>query len=420
MALAAALALPAVARARELDERPDWPPVYSAEAEKGPARVGSALRVAIEYPEAGQEVVGPDNRGFVTGTAYQAASALGSFDIYVVLDVSDSTKRPSGADINGNGVVGVDSRGRRIPLIGLLFDSASSDPGDSVLACEVKAAKTLLNQLDSGSTRVGLIRFSGDYDNTTPDAEIVAPLTRDYEALDAKLDELLKIGPNGRTNLVEALQVATLEFERAYLAARDNPVQRLALVISDGRPTLPYQLSDRQRNEDMIGAAKDAAQIAAHIYPYVAGKQPDLYIELLQQVAEVSGGKFEKVAQPADLVASFQSLDLAQVSEVKIRNLTLDKPASDVLVDPYGTFSGIIPLTEGENELEVYARSTSGAERRETVRIRYRNDGEALALPVRALERRGRMLEQRLRERLVEEIQRAKQQRKRELEVTTD
>ncbi len=163
-----ALALASPASTREIDEAAGWPPVYSAEAGKGRARVDSALRVAIEYPEAGQEVVGPDNRGFVTGTAYQSAKALGSFDIYVVLDVSDSTKRPSGADIDGDGLVGVDSRGRRIPLIGVLFDSASNDPGDSVLACEVKAAKTLLGQLDSESTRVGLIRFSGDYDNATP------------------------------------------------------------------------------------------------------------------------------------------------------------------------------------------------------------------------------------------------------------
>jgi hypothetical protein len=338
----------------------------------------------------------------------------------VVLDVSDSTKRPSGADINGNGVVGVDSRGRRIPLFGLLFNSASSDPGDSVLACEVKAAKTLLNQLDSTSTRVGLIRFSGDYDNATPDAEIVAPLTRDYDILAAKLDEILKIGPKGETNLVAALQLATLEFERAYLAARSDPVQRLALVISDGRPTLPFQLSDRQRNEDTVEAARDASQISARIYPYVAGAQPDLYIDVLKQVAEVSGGKFEKVAQPADLVASFQALDLAQVAEVRVQNLTLGKPASDVLVDPYGTFSGIIPLREGENELEVYARSTSGAEQREIVRITYRNDGEALALPVRALQRRGRMLEQRLLEKLAEEVRRAKEQRRRGLTVTTD
>jgi hypothetical protein len=416
----AGLALAAPAAARDSDGASGWPPVYSAEAGKGPARVDSALRVAIEYPEAGQEVVGPDNRGFVTGTAYQAASALGSFDIYVVLDVSDSTKRPSGADIDGDGAVGVDSRGRRIPLIGVLFDSASDDPGDSVLACEVKAAKTLLNQLDSDSTRVGLIRFSGDYDNATPDAEIIAPLTRDYDALAVKLDELLRAGPSGETNLVAALQLATLEFERAFLAARDSKVQRLALVISDGRPTLPFQLSDRVRNEDTVEAARDAAQISARIYPYVAGRQPDLYLDVLQQVADVSGGKLEKVAQPADLVASFQALDLAQVSEVKIQNLTLGKPASDVLVDPYGTFSGIIPLREGENELEVYARSTSGAERREVLKITYRNDGEALALPVRALERRGRLLEQRLRERLAEEIQRAKEERRRAITVTTD
>jgi hypothetical protein len=411
LALSFSLGVPAAAHAEK--ETP-----FSATSRTRP--VGSALRVAIEYPEPGQEIAGPDSRGFVTGTAFQAASALGSFDIYVVIDISDSTKRPSGADIDGDGVIGAESRGRRIPLIGVLFNSTSDDPGDSVLACEIKAAKTLLDQLDSESTRVGIIRFSGDYDNATPDAEVVSPLSRDYDALDAKLDELLAQGPRGETNLVAALQLATLEFERAYLAARESQVQRLALVISDGQATLPFQSSDRLRNQDAVDAAQDAKQISARIYPYVVGKQAEVYIETLQQIAEVSGGTFEKVAQPADLVASFQNLDLAQISEVKIRNLTLGKPASDVLVDPYGTFSGIVPLAEGENDLEVYARSTSGAEQREKVRVRYRNDGEALALPVRALERRGQLLEQRLRKLYTEEIERAREQQRRGITVKTE
>jgi hypothetical protein len=83
---------------------------------------------------------------------------------------------------------------------------------------------------------------------------------------------------------------------------------------------------------------------------------------------------------------------------VSVKNLTLDQQAQDVLVDPYGTFSAIVPLQEGRNALEILARSTSGFERRELVSVVYRQDETAAPLPVRAQGGREKLLEERLRQ----------------------
>ena len=370
------------------------------------------LRVAIEYPEPGREVVGPDARGFITGTAYLAREAQGAFEVYIAIDRSRSTRRPSGVDIDGDGLVGSRSRLGRVPLLGRVFD-ASTDPGDSVLAAEVRAAKTLLGQLDAQSTKVAIIAFSGDRDPRTRDAEILAPLTSRYEDLTLRLDELLEAGPRGETNLVDAVQVATLEIERAFLADRSAPVQRIVLLISDGVATLPATIPPPDRSQAAIDAAEDAAQVSARFFTYAAGEAAPLYQSTLARIAEVTGGVFENVAQPADLIASFQDLDLAQIASVEVRNVTTGQPSTGLLVDPYGTFGALVGLQPGANVLEVYARATTGAERREQVTVTYRVDSQAEPLPKRALERRGRLLKDKLLRLYAEEIDRSRDRKQR-------
>jgi hypothetical protein len=373
------------------------------------------LRVAIEYPEADREVVGPDARGFVTGTAYLAQGERGAFEIYIALDASRSTRRPCGVDVDGDGTVGELSRLGRVPLVGRVFD-ASTDPGDNVLACEVRAAKTLLGQLDPETTQVAIIAFAGDRDPRTPDAELLAPLTRDYALLGARLDALLEAGPRGETNLLAAVQLATLEIERAYLRDRDAPVQRLVLLISDGVATLPSTTPPLDRSQTAIDAAAEAAEVSARFYTYAAGEPAPLYQSTLEKIAAVTGGVFENVSEPAELVVSFEDIDFAQIDAIDVRNVTTGQPASGVLIDPYGAFGALVGLAPGENVLEVFARSTTGAERREQVTVRYRADTTAEALPKRALERRGRLLEDKLIRLYANEIARTRARERRSAE----
>jgi len=381
----------------------------------------SLLRVAIEYPEPNQEIVSPEGRGFVTGKAFQARDALGDFDIYIVIDTSDSTKRPSGADVDGDGLVGEVKRPRlrQVPLLGRFAGTASDDPGDSVLACEIKAAKTLLGQLDSESTRVGIVSFSGDYKRDTPDAVLVAPLTKDYDALASRLDEMLAAGPKGDTNLVEAIQLATLQFERDFMKSRTRKVERLTLLISDGRPTLPLATNATQRLQDTVDAARESKQVNARIYTYAVGDEEAVYFDTLREISKVSGGEFSRVSQPADLIASFQKLDLARIANVTVRNVTTSSVASDVLIDPYGAFAALIKLKDGENVLEVTARSTTGAARTERITVTHRQGAESSPIPGPLLERRGQLIESRLRTLLARQVEREKTERDRNLSIST-
>src|SRR5262245_11252304 len=97
--------------------------------EIGPTRV----HVEIDVPSNGA-VVGDAPCGlYVAGRALALQGELRQFDVIIVIDTSASTADGTGADINGNGVVGKPALGGGI---GQIFGMGSTDPGDSILAAE--------------------------------------------------------------------------------------------------------------------------------------------------------------------------------------------------------------------------------------------------------------------------------------------
>src|SRR5258705_531834 len=87
----------------------------------------SARVIAVEPPASGATV--GSGLGFVAGRATSEVARL--LDVVLVIDTSDSTEMPSGADIDGDGVVGAERTTRPV----------SSDEGDTVLAAEVAASR---------------------------------------------------------------------------------------------------------------------------------------------------------------------------------------------------------------------------------------------------------------------------------------
>src|SRR5690606_13754671 len=68
------------------------------------------VRVSIEAPRPGQKVENRVDQAPIRGTASADGKRAADFDVMIVLDVSGSTRSPSGVDVDGDGHVGVDPR----------------------------------------------------------------------------------------------------------------------------------------------------------------------------------------------------------------------------------------------------------------------------------------------------------------------
>ncbi len=373
----------------------------SASAQNG-RRGTPKLDLSIDAPEAGAVVGDPGGLAFVAGRALAHYGDFQTFDIVFVIDISDSTSAPSGADIDGDGVVG-ERRGAGIPIFsvfGRMLALASTDRGDNILAAEIAAVETMMSQLDPRTTRVGIVTFSGDPDPFTPDAETWLPLTSDYGRAHRQLREILDTGPYGRTNMVSGVNLGTIELlgtESAYSERREG-AKRIMIFLTDGTPTLPLDGAPNQNARMAIQKAKTAARHGIRIDTYAIGpdalSQPVVAVEM----AHVTQGVFTPVRHPKDLIAVFEEANFADIAELRIRNVSTKKPASYKIMNADGSFSALVPMKPGMNTLEVYARATDGTERTQRVVVKYMEGAGTPALAPRLIAQRNRLLENRLME----------------------
>ncbi len=358
------------------------------------------LRLVIDAPEPGTCVADAEGRVFVSGRALARAGSSGELDVVVVVDTSKSTAAPSGADVDGDARVGAEMGARRVPVLGRLLDLRSDDPGDSILAAEVSAARTLLDQLDAGHVRVGVVAFSGDGDAATRDAFTAVPLTDRYDKVAHGLERLLAEGPHGRTNLSAGIAAAALELS-GTLAALSEPrpdAKRVILFMTDGEPTLPVARDSHTNARLTIEAARHAAAQRIRIDSFAIGAEAssEKATAILREVSAAGDGRFTAVQHPADLVATFADLDLAEIESVEVRNASDGQRADPVQIDADGTFAALLPLRDGANTVEVEARSRGGAWAVRSLTVQRVAGAAPPLLAARLLVRRARLLETQL------------------------
>jgi hypothetical protein len=311
-----------------------------------------------------------------------------------IIDTSSSTSAPSGADIDGDGLIG-DSP---LPSLGRLLSLPSTDPGDSVLAAEVAAVRALLDQLDPTATRVGVISFAGDSHRETPDAKVAMPLTDDYAKVEAALHELLRAGPRGRTNIQDAVLLLATELTGGKGAlSRPRPgARRIGLLMTDGHATLPDTTSRPRCARLAVMAAGVAAEHGIRIDTFAVGHgaadQPWVTVEM----ADATSGVFTPVVSPGELIAAFQEVRLTDISGIQINNLTTGRPAEQVRLESDGGFGAFVELAPGRNRIEVRAFASDGRRILRVVDARLARGAAPQELSPRAMTRRTRMLETRL------------------------
>jgi hypothetical protein len=386
--------------------------------------ISTTLKLEIEEPTDGS-IVGSPEGAFLAGRALALLGEFKRFDVVLVLDTSSSTNGASGADINGNGIVGAG---------GLSGIFKQTDPGDSILAAEIAAAKKVLESLDPRNTRVGLVTFAGTsdqydpytrqvYSDNYPDAITEEPLTTNYERVAKALDRVFKRGPEGQTNMTEGVRQAVKELKgfRGGLSKPDPGSQKVVLFFTDGQPTAPYPHEfSRENVNSVLRAASQARRADVQIHTFAIGPEALDGPIACVQLAAYTGGYFTPVSSPGDLPAVVDTVNFANLETLEVRNVTHGEAASETIINADGSFGALVPVQPGLNRLQVVAKAADGTSTQAEVTVSYAPGAPSAQLPRELVAMRNRLLERRLiaikRGRIEAERQAAEQARK-ELEI---
>jgi hypothetical protein len=363
----------------------------------------------------------------VRGAARSGSGEPVDFDVLIAIDVSHSTRYPSGIDVDGDEEVGFDPHDELVAPGTYPADMVCSDAEDTILAAEIQAARYLVEVLSAGRTRVGVVAFSGEVDPDTgaqlsrdqQDAWVEIPLTDDYDAVYRTLEEIQKRGPHGATNYAAAVQLSVVELAGLPGAKSEKRpgTKKVVLFLTDGVPTFPFGkgiVADPEDTEVAINAARLARKAGITINTYALGRhalaQPVAVIEM----ARLTVGTYTPVRNPGDIVSFLQGVSFANIDDVVITNLTTSEISYDVQLSPDGSFSAFVPVKEGDNRLQVTALASDGGEHSVELSLAFEKSGlseRELALELERIKRRNKELLRLIERKRIQSF-RARQQKK--------
>lgn len=282
----------------------------------------------------------------------------GRHDLVLALDLSESTLVDSGYDLDGDGRFpeGKTSQGSLGPLPldpgdPLLERLRDLDLEDSILMAEIEAAEALVSRLDLETTRVGIVLFSDR-------SFVLEGLVSDrYE-----LEEALRRTRGGFHTMLRGTNFAAA-LSAAVKLLDDPETSKSIVFLSDGQPTRP--LPPYRAYQEAISRAWSAARRKIRIYPFALGPEAVHDLGVYEEIAEITGGRVERLSIPAEVVPRLGALDLAGLASVSIANLTTGRQGEALRTFPNGTFDGLLKLAPGENRIRIDADLTDG----ESVRI---------------------------------------------------
>ena len=256
----------------------------------------SAPRVD-ELPLRGVDACGP-----TAGGALVAAS-----DVAFAIDSSMSTQLPSGVDVDLDGETG-------------RFDGvATSDRGDSMLAAQVAAVRSVLRSVRHRDARFSIVSYAGlrRFPDREPSMRLVssreaalhADMTERIDDAEAALDRVLAGGSRGNTDFSAALLVAL----RTHAEAREagTPRRKLVLLISDSpTPIVAHARHAFVRSDPFLSypsarlltAVRRARRAGVSVHTFGVGEaataEPP---HTLSVIARTTGGTHHAVRDPARL-----------------------------------------------------------------------------------------------------------------------
>ncbi len=373
-----------------------------------PDRPPAPVQIQIESPTSGELVRSKVHLAAIRGTAQSGDGEPLDFDVLVAIDVSHSTRFPSGIDIDEDEEIGFNPHEELVAPGTYPDDVVCSDPDDTILAAEIQAARLLLEVLQPGRTRVGLITFSGEVDPETGlrvradqrDAILEVPLTEDFAAVSAALDRIAARGPYGATNFAAAVRLSVRELAGLSGAESESRTgaKRVLLFLTDGVPTFPFgrgNSADAEDTEAAINAARLARKAGISINTYALGRHALAKPVAVMEMSRITTGVFTPARNPGDIVGFLQGVSFANVDDVVITNLTTRDVSYDVSLSPDGSFSGFVPVSEGRNKVQITALASDGGETSVEVAFDFEKSGlteRELALELERVKKRNKEL----------------------------
>jgi hypothetical protein len=236
----------------------------------------------------------------------------------------------------------------------------------------VAAARRLLLQLNSQTTRTGVVVFSEG-------ARLLQPLTHDFEQVRRALDDILRAGPYGGTNMVEGIRMAITELLGMGTSAKRTDAVKVQLFLTDGFPTLPIGGSKKATPEDTnlaINAARLAGKAGIKVHVFALGEEALAYPRAAVGIAKESGGTYTPVSRAADVLTVLENISVVGVEHVQVFNETTGQKAALSRLAADGFFSSAVPVAPGANRIQVTARASDGSVGRDTVTIYYQPGGQ--------------------------------------------
>ncbi|MBW2230328.1 MAG: VWA domain-containing protein [Deltaproteobacteria bacterium] len=392
----------------------------------------AAVRITISSPTHGEVVKNKVTMAPVRGRAQSGSGGVTDFDVILAIDISHSTRHPSGIDVDEDGQIGINPKQELVAPGTYADDVVCSDPDDTILAAEIRAARLLLEVLDREHTQVGIIVFSGHVDLATGkrqrsdqnDALVRVPLTTDFARISAALDRILDEGPYGATNFAAAIQLSVIELAgltRAYSEPRPG-ARKIMLMLTDGVPTFPFgqaTVADPEDVEAAISAARLARRAGITINTFALGQMALATPFALSEISRLTLGAFNAVSNPGDIVAFLQGVSFANVDDVVVTNLTTGEISYDVQLSPDGSFSAFVPVREGPNRVEVAALATDGGEERVQLELIFEKSGltaRELAIELERIKARNKALMRLIEQKRIEAF-RERQRKRVEIEA---
>ena len=239
----------------------------------------------------------------VRGCSPKSLERLAGLDVAIVIDTSLSTRRPSGIDVDGDGVI---SRFRRNPTF---------DRGDSRLAVMVDAIRPLLRNAAEHDIRFSIVSFSGPTDDppisgsplvgTGSESKLYAKLSKSTPELERALTEVLAGGSQGTSVFYAGMHLGSHSLTSSTNGAR----RRVVLFLADGpRPTgmAPTGVDGSGnlifRDSRMKTAALMARERNVVFHTFGLSHGAGLWRhQPLGQIAGATGGNYHAVEDPSEL-----------------------------------------------------------------------------------------------------------------------